>query len=156
LPSFPHCALKNQQAQQVRAAESCLFQLRLPGLDISRIECVDSRCRESENQSPNPLHGAAGPFLKLRQPRRQGLVFFQHRARQQPRFALQRTQQRAARVAFLRVRGNFQPARAIHLPLDVQQERHFVQMLHLVFWQFAHEAPPAASAALPSSACRSS
>ena len=69
LPSFPHCALKNQQAQQVRTTESRLFQLMLPRLDISRIKCVDSRCRQAENHSPNPLHGFPGAFLKLRQPR---------------------------------------------------------------------------------------
>ncbi len=90
LPSFPHGALKNQQAQQVRSAESRLFQLLLPGLDISRIECVNSRGRQSENQSPNPLHRLARTFLKVRETRRKRLVFFQHRARQQPRFALQR------------------------------------------------------------------
>src|SRR2546422_563535 len=39
LPSFPEGALKNQQPQQVRSAESRLFQLLLPGLDIARIKC---------------------------------------------------------------------------------------------------------------------
>ena len=81
LPSFPDFALKNQQAQQVRPTESRLFQLLLPGLDISRIECVGSRRRQSESHSPNPLHRLTRTLLKLRQPRGQRFVFFQHRPR---------------------------------------------------------------------------
>ena len=155
LPSFPERTLENQQAQQIRSAKAGLLQLGLPGFDVLRIERIHAGCRQSKCQSPDPLHGALRGLLELRQPRRQRFVVFEHRPGQQPRFALERTQQRAAVLALLRVQGNFQPARAVQLPLEVQQAGHLIQMLHL-FFGFAHEAPPAATAVLPSSACRSS
>src|SRR5216684_3891890 len=155
LPSFPEGALKDQQAQQVRPAKSRLFQLLLPGIDIRCIERVSSRRCQPKDQAPNPLHRFPRALLELRQPRRERFILFQHGSRQQPRFPLQRPQQRPAGRAVLRVRGYFQPTRAVQLPLDIQQARHFVQMLRL-FRHIAHEAPPAASALELSSACRSS
>ncbi len=66
LPSFPECALKHHQIQQIRAAEAGLFELEFPGLDISRVQGVDAQNRQTKDHAPNPLHVALHPLVKLR------------------------------------------------------------------------------------------
>src|SRR6266705_1904355 len=68
-------------AKTSATAEPRLFQLLLPRLDIARIKCVNACRCQSKHQAPDPLHRPPCSFLELRQPRRQRLVFFQHRPR---------------------------------------------------------------------------
>src|SRR5262249_37076894 len=80
-----------------------------------------------------------------------------HGAGQQSGFALEGTEESLTTGAVLHVGGNLLAAGAVHLPLEIEQQGHLIQMLGgFQIVRFAHAVPPAASAALPSSACRSS